>query len=122
MPVTYRFDSKIVVIEMVDEYSIDDLHAAVLNSLADSECPVKPSILFNLTESRSIHTRSSEEVKASAISLASLGKHFSNRIALVASTDLAYGLMRMGSVFAEEEGAKPQVFRTFVEAWKWLSS
>jgi len=55
MPVTYRFDSNIVVIEMVDEYSMDDIRTTVLNSLADSVCPANPFILMNLSKSRSIY-------------------------------------------------------------------
>jgi len=118
--VTYRFDSNIVVMEMVGEYSMDDIPKTVLNALADSHCPANPSILVNLSESRSLYKRSSEDIKTMARSLVPLGKRFNNRIALLAPNDLQYGLMRMGTVFSEENGMKPEVFRTFAEARQWL--
>ena len=119
---TYQFDSNIVVIDMVGEYSMDEIRTTILNSLADSTCPANPFILMNLSKSRSIYSRTSEDVKTMARSLASLGNHFSNRIALVAPKDLPYGLMRMGSVYTEETGFEPKVFRTLAEARKWLLS
>ena len=119
---TYRFDSNIVVIEMVGEYSMDDLRATILNSLADSECPANSFLLINAGESRSIYNRSSENLKTMARFVASLGKRFNNRIALVAQDDLPYGLMRMSSVGSEERGIESEVFRTFTEARKWLLS
>ena len=39
MPVTYRFDSNIIVVEMFGEYSMNDLRTAILNSLTDSDEP-----------------------------------------------------------------------------------
>jgi hypothetical protein len=122
MPVTYHFDSNIVVIEMVGEYSLDDIPKTILSSLADSKCPTAPFILVNLTESRSIYKRTSDDVKIIVSSLAPLAKHFNNRIALVAPADYPYGLMRMGSVFSAMVGFEPEVFRTYADARKWLLS
>jgi hypothetical protein len=120
MPVNYRFDSDIVVVEMVDEYSMDDLRTTILNSLADSECPANPFLLINLAESKSIHNRSSENIRTMSRFVASLGKRFNNRIALVAPDDLTFGLARMGSAGSEERGIKSEVFRTLAEARTWL--
>ena len=122
MPVTYRFDSNIVIIEMAGEYSLSDIRNSILTSLADSTCPSSPFILVNLSESRSIYTRSSEDIKSMVRSLASLVERFNNRIAFVTPNDLLYGLMRMGSVFSEDKGMKTQVFRSFEDARKWLLS
>ncbi|MGO9481707.1 MAG: STAS/SEC14 domain-containing protein [Candidatus Kryptoniota bacterium] len=122
MPVKYRFDSDIVVVEMVGEYSMDELRAAILNSLADPERPGNSFLLINLTESQSIHERSSSEVATMARFVASLGKRFNNRIALVAPDDLPFGLMRMSSAGSEQRGIRSQVFRTLAEARKWLMS
>jgi len=122
MPVTYRFDSNIVIIELVGEYSMDDIRTTILNSLADTKCPATPFILIDLSESRSIYNRTSEDVKTMVRSLSSLRERFNNRIALVAQKDLPYGLMRMGSVFSEEQGMPVEIFRTFANARKWLLS
>ena len=39
---------------------------------------------------------------------------------MVVSSDMAYGLMRMGSVHAEHGGVAPAVFRDLAEARRWL--
>ena len=122
MPVTYRFDLHIVVIELVGEYSMGDISTVILNSLADPACPGKPVILIDLSKSLSIHERSSEDVIHVARSLTSLAKRFHNRVALVAPEDYSYGLMRMGSVFSAMVGFEPEVFRTYADARKWLLS
>ena len=122
MPITYRFDTKLVVIEMVGEYSMDDIRTTIISSLADSGRPANSFLMINLGESRSIYNRSAKDVESISHFVASLGKSFNNRVALVAPADLQYGMMRMSSIDAEEWGIKTGVFRTFDEAKKWLLS
>ena len=122
MPVSYRFDSKIVVIEMVGEYSMDDIRQTILNSLADPGRPIDSYLMINLTESQSIYERTSVEVKTMAKFVATLGGQFNNRIALVASKDFPFGMLRMSSVGSEERGIETEVFRTLSEAREWLLS
>lgn len=45
-----------------------------------------------------------------------------SRAAIVASTDLAYGLSRMYEAFSYEERVEHGVFRTEAEALEWLNS
>jgi hypothetical protein len=122
MPVRYRYDSNIVVIELVDEYSMDDLRMTVLRSLDDPVCPANSFLIINLTESRSIYKRSTDDIKSMAHFVASLGNRFNGRIALVAPGYLPYGLMRMSSVGSEDRQITSEVFRTFAEARKWILS
>lgn len=120
MPVTYRFDSSIVLIEMAGEYPLDEIRQTLVNALADPGRPANSSLLINLTESQSIHKRSQGELQSAAQFLASLAQRFKNRIAFVSSKDLPFGLARMVSVGAEELGIETEVFRTMDEARKWL--
>ena len=122
MSVTYRFDSKIVVIELADKYSMEDIPVTILHSLADSKCPGNPFILIDLSVSKSIFNRSTDDVIKMAHSLGSLAERFNRRIALVAPEDFSYGLMRMGSAFSAMVGFEPEVFRTYADARKWLLS
>lgn len=122
MPVIYRFDTNIVVLEMVGECSMEELRQSILNPINDPQFPTQSCLMTNLTESQSINKRSTEEVRAMAQHIASMGERFSNRIALVAQSDLPYGLMRMSSVGSEERGVKSAVFRTIEEAGRWLAS
>jgi len=120
MTVTYRYESNILIIEMVAEYTTAEVQTAIVNSFSNSKCPPKPFLLIDLTESRSIFNRSSDEVRTVAGFVASFANRVNHRIALVAHEDLPYGLMRMGSVGSEERGIESQVFRSFDEARKWL--
>jgi hypothetical protein len=122
MPVIYRFESSMVVIEMVSEYSLDEIRKTILNAVADSGRPANSCLLINLTESESIYKRSQLELQSMAQFLASLATHFNNRIAFVASKDLPFGLARMTSVGSEDLGIETAVFRTFTDARKWLLS
>jgi len=122
VPVTYRYDANMLVIELVGEYSTLELRATFLQSLSDPKCPVKPFLLIDLAGSHSIHQRSSEDVKTVASFVGSLSERINRRVALVAPDDLTYGLMRMGSVGSEERGIESQVFRTFDEARLWILS
>lgn len=120
MPVQYRLETKIIVIEMIGEYSTDELRATILNALNDPACSANSFLLIDLGESRSIYDRSSGEIDTMADFVASLGHRFNNRVALVAPDDLPFGLMRMSSAGSEERGIKARVFRNIDEARKWL--
>ena len=122
MPITYRYDGNILIVEMVGEYAMAELRDVFLQSLSDPQCPARPRLLINLEGSKSIHNRSSEDVRAMASFVGSLSQRVGRRIALVAADDLVYGLMRMGSVGSEERGIESEVFRTFDEARQWLLS
>lgn len=120
MPVSYRFDADIIVIEMIGEYSINDLRITVLKSFEDPECPKKPTLMIDLSKSQSISKRSSANINEMAAFIASFGKRFNNRLALVAPSDLVYGLMRMSSAPADSFGIRVEIFRTYEEAREWL--
>jgi hypothetical protein len=120
MPVKYRFDANIVVIEMIGEYTLNDIRTTILNSLADSAHIANSFLLIDFSKSKSIYNRTSEEIQIMSNFLGSVGTRFSNRIALVGPDDLKFGLLRMGSVGSEDRGVKSNVFRTFAEARKWL--
>lgn len=120
MPVNYRFDSTIIAIQATGEYSIEDLRAAIINSMKDPHHRDNFSLLIDLTNSLSIFKRSLEEIKTMAHFVASLADHYNRRIALVGNKDLTYGMMRMSTAGSEEIGITSEVFRTHAEARSWL--
>ena len=81
---------------------------------------VSAGLLFDLTGSESLGDRTADDLRAMAIFLASRGSRFSSRLAMVAVTDVAYGLMRMGAVTAESQGIAAHVFRDYGSARRWL--
>ncbi len=65
---------------------------------------------------------SSDDLRSFAKFLAALPIPIAKRAAWVVSADLRFGLARMLSVFAENEGLELKVFRDTVEARKWLGA
>ena len=122
MPVSYSFDSHIVVVRAVGSYSTDELKAATLASLADAEVPSRPVLMFDLRESQVLTERTAGQLEDMALFLADLAPRFGNRLAMLVSSTVGYGLMRMGSAYAESDESKPEVFRDYDEARRWLLS
>jgi hypothetical protein len=120
MPATHRFDSTIIVIDLIGEYSMDDLRTTVLKSFIDPQCPKDPVLLIDLSQSLSIHQRSSGSINAMGAFIGSYGKKFNNRLAIVVPDDFTFGLMRMSSVTADSVGVEVNIFRSYDEARTWL--
>lgn len=120
MPVSYSFDDPIVAIHMKGEYSVLDLENAVLAALADPARPARPVLMYDLRESRALRERPTEDVRGMARFLARNRHAFNSRLVMVAPSDLAFGLMRLGAVTAEAGGVVAEVFREFEPARAWL--
>jgi hypothetical protein len=105
---------------MVGKYTTSDLKSSILDALDDARVPERPVLLFDLRESRSLQDRTAEEVRDMGRFLASHGRRFGNRLAMVTTGDLAFGLMRLGAVTAEMGGLAAEVFRDMGAAKEWL--
>ena len=122
MPVFYRFDSNIIVIELIDEYSITEFRTVVINSFNDPSRPENPVLLIDLSKSRSIQNRSSANINSMASFIASYSEKFHHRLAIVVPDDLTFGLMRMSSIDADALKISINILRTVEEARKWLNA
>jgi hypothetical protein len=120
MPVAYEFDNDVILLRLVGKYTTSDLKSAILDALDDARLPERPVLLFDLRESRSLQDRTADEVRDMAHFLASHGRRFGNRLAMVTAGDLAFGLMRLGAVTAETGGLAAEVFRDMGAAKEWL--
>ena len=120
MPVAYEFDDDVILLRMVGKYTTSDLKSSILDALDDARVPERPVLLFDLRESRSLQDRTADEVRDMARFLASQGRRFGHRLAMVTTGDLAFGLMRLGAVAAETGGLAAEVFRDMGEAKEWL--
>ncbi len=120
MPTKYSFSDRIITLRLSGSYSTDDLKEAVSQSLVDPSCPHDPRILFDQRETTSLRERSVQDVRDMADFLAGKGGAFGSRLAMVTSDALGFGMMRMGSVFAESGGLEARVFTDVAEAKSWL--
>ncbi|HTY37803.1 MAG TPA: STAS/SEC14 domain-containing protein [Bacteroidota bacterium] len=122
MPIRYRIQSNILILELAGEYSKEDLRQLIHTALDDTTLPDKPLVLFDFSSSVGIFHRSSADVKEMARFLASVKHRLGQRVAFYAPHDLPFGLMRMGTAASDTEGLATEVFRSKEEALAWLRS
>ncbi|MDB4888142.1 MAG: hypothetical protein JWN79_3580 [Gemmatimonadetes bacterium] len=82
--------------------------------------PPALGLLLDLSASASLRDRSSDDLRGVATFLSSRRAMFGSRLATVGLSDLAYGLLRMVTVFASEHGIENEAFRSRDEAVAWL--
>lgn len=119
MPVTYQFDDRIVVLEIAGSCSIMDILGGFERASADAAFPEEAVLLVKFIGVKEIFTRTVQEINAMT-NLASLAGRYHYRMAVVAPEDLAFGLMRMGSIGADDRGISVGVFRDDASARVWL--
>jgi hypothetical protein len=120
MPVNSEFADGIIALRMVDLYVPEDIQKALLQALADPGTLRPVGLLFDVSRSKSLRTRSVGDVVAMGYFLAQHGDSFSRRVALVGFDDFPFAMMRMGHVTLEREGITSEVFREEAPARDWL--
>jgi hypothetical protein len=120
MPVNFEFTDGIIVLRMIDLYVPDDIQKALLQGLMDPRTSGAVGLLFDVSRSKSLRTRSSDDVIAMGYFLAQHGEAYARRVALVGFDDFPFAMMRMGRVTLEREGITSDVFREETHARKWL--
>ena len=120
MAIEHRREGNLAVVVARGRYSMGELRDGVDAALEVFGDEPSSGLLFDLTASESLGERTADDLRAMAIFLASRGSRYSRRLAMVAVTDVAYGLMRMGAVTAETQGVIAHVFRDYGSARRWL--
>ena len=121
MPVTYSIDGDLVRLNLEGQYQPSDVIKQFEAALADPRCPEEFSFLIDASKSESLDKRSPADIRGVAEYLGPYRRRVRGRCAVVAVSDLHFGLSRMGSVYSEGVGVESQVFRTVPEAMEWLN-
>ena len=122
MPVSYTFRGRLYRIDCVGISRIQEVKDALLEGLASPDCPRSPVLLIDVSQSTSLPTRTPAEIRDMAGFLAQHADSIGGRCAVVASTDVHFGLIRMGSAHSQDSGLETHVFRSVPEALKWLGA
>ena len=120
MPVTYIIQGKLLKITCCEVSAPQDLKDILVKALTDPACPDKLAFLLDVSKSTSMAQRSAGEIFEMARFVVLHSKKLANRCAVLASTDIQYGLCRMGSAYIENYGINAEVFRSLDEALHWL--
>jgi hypothetical protein len=121
VPCVHRRDRDIAIVEASGSYGVGELRAAFDAALTANDDMAARGLLLDVSASESLADRTSQEVRAMAYFVASLGDRFARRFAIIAPSDLAFGMMRLGSVVTEAEGVETNVFRDREAAMAWLT-
>jgi hypothetical protein len=121
MPVSYAFRGDVLELRASGTYAPGEVAQAFERALADPDRPVLRALLYDVRESSVVGGRSTPEVRQAVAFFESLGQQVGQRVALLATTDVAYGVMRMVAAWAEARDIDASVFRDADEAFAWAS-
>ena len=123
MPVAYDFTEGVLRLTMQGASSPADVTAMIDAALRDERRPALRGLLLDARESTTAAKRSSAQIRGLAEEVERRGAEFGGRLALLATSDIVYGLMRMGEVWVQASGkVQSRVFRDEEEALAWLAS
>ena len=121
MPVSYAFRGDVLELRASGTYAPDEVAQAFSRALSDPERPVLRALLYDVRDSSVVGGRSTPDVRKAVTFFESLGHQVGQRVALLATTDVAYGVMRMVAAWAEGRNIDASVFRDADEAFAWAS-
>jgi hypothetical protein len=104
------------------EYEREDLHAALERAFASLRGQPSTGFVLDLSESASVRRRSAAEILSTFQMIVSSRLRYGSRLAVVARSDVGFGLMRMGLGRTGEHGLDGQAFRSYDQALAWLGS
>jgi hypothetical protein len=122
MSVTYSFDQDVLAITAEGIYQPKEVVRAFLDGLADPACPPHVHLLFDVSQSKSLATRPAEDIRMVAEFLGPYADRVRGRCAVVAPSDVKFGLSQIGAVTSLAVGIDTRVFRDAESARAWLQT
>jgi len=123
MPVTYRIETtrRVIYTRCIGNVTLDEVldHFRLLER--DPECPDRMDVLLDLSESASVPESHQLRDVSNQIGRIRQRVRF-DACAIVAGSDVLFGMSRMFEVFAEKWFRATCVCRTRAEAEAWLTS
>ena len=119
MPVFTRIRDDVLHVVVDGDYTSDELCRKGAEALESAE-PSPIPVLLDMSGAAGLHRRSPEDLRDTSDFFAKR-RALVTRVAIVAPNALAFGLMNMGSVYAESSGLEARPFSTKSEALEWLA-
>jgi hypothetical protein len=123
MPITYEIDRArgLLRTRCVGATSLDEVLEHFKELRADPDVPARAHILLDMTAQVSAPER--DQLRAVVAEMKSLGTDLRwGALAIVAKTDLLFGMSRILGVFVEDSFSHVGVFRQTAEAERWLEA
>ncbi len=122
MPIKYHYDGNLVLLELTGEYTQEELKASFLQEITKPTYPKDAMFLIDVTGSRSFEMRTHEQVRKMGVFLAKHKGTYIRKCAALVSSDVQYGLSRMGAAYSQMAGLDIKVFIEAGDAMKWLEA
>jgi len=122
MPASYKLKGDLLRMELVGATEPDDVIATFVQAINDPNCPDPVSLILDVRQSHTLETQSVPEIRRVAEYLGPYAKRIGGRAAVVAASDVHFGLSRLGSVYSETVGVEVEVFRDLESAVTWLGA
>jgi hypothetical protein len=114
-------DGNVAVVIATSRYTLAELEAAVDVALAHTaENGQVSGLLVDYTSSDILPERSVDDLQATGHFYSVRGARYGARLALIASSNLGYDLLRMIATHTERHGVTSAVFREYASAIEWL--
>jgi hypothetical protein len=123
MPVLYKLDAAngIIRTKCVGDVTLEEVLGHFEELARDPDCPSRLDVLLDLTEETTIPQI--HELRAVTRAIAKVRERVRFcAVAVVATRDALFGMLRMFQVFTEALFREAQIFRTLEEAEAWLQS
>jgi len=123
MPVAYQIDQgrKLIRTTCSGIVTIEEVIGHFRQLEHDPECPDRLDVLLDLSEQRTVPSAENLRAMIGEISRIRMKVQF-QWCAIVACSDVLFGMLRMFEVFAEDYFQRTRVFRDKNEAEEWLSA
>lgn len=121
MPVRSVLEGDLLTIELTGTYVPPDILRTFAAALDDPACPPRVAVLIDVTRSESLATRPAEDIRAVARHLGTFAERIGGRCAVVATSEVHFGLSQMGATHSAAVGVEARVFRDRESARAWLA-
>ena len=119
MPVFTRMRGGVLVVTVDGDFTPGELSRAGERGLASDDVPSPVAVLLDMSGAAGLETKSQDDLRLT-------GEFFGERqdvltrVAVLTPSDVAYGLLDIGTAFATSAGIQSRPFRDRAEATKWL--
>jgi len=120
MPVSHSLRQNLLKIDLIGTYEPEDIVREFVAAMRDPACPIPVALVLDVTRSESLATRPTPDIRRIAEFLKDYKDRINGRCAVVAESDIHFGLSRLGSAYGEGVGVEAQVFRDLAGALAWL--
>jgi len=122
MAVSYTIKDRVLRLNLEGTYTPGDVMSQFVAAINDPVCPNPVSLLLDVRRSETLASRPAEDIRRVAEFVGPYKERVGGRCAVIAESDVHFGLSRLGAVYGEGVGVQAEIFRTEEDAMAWLKA